>query len=455
MRGSLVVIVFVTAGAAVACASGENVASSNSSGRIPDTCAVAPTSCIGPGSSGNGSSGSSGGDGSSGASSGGTSGAVAPPSPCHIPAPIAIGPSSFNTSRAPALWTGTSLYDVHNDGYPSFALSVAGFSKTGISSGAVAKVVTNGDRVGLFAPASTGTGVAMAWTEGTAMAQPTGAWFALFDWSGARVTAPTPLGAAGGIVNVLVTVPTATGFAVVFQGNGQHTFVRPFSFAGTPIGAAQEIGIGGSSSMGSIARRRLAAAWSGTELGVVWEGIQFEGDGVQFVRVAAGGDPIITPVTIDDRDYVSGSVHVVWTGADWVVAYHRQDESNASELVARTVSATGAVVGPPVVVKRVTVVGSGGAHVNVESDLVWNETSKELAFASLSDEAKPGTFELDVRRFTASLVPIGAPASVTKGSASPTTRGAVRLTWAVDEYVVEWNDVLAGADRSVMQSVCF
>jgi cysteine-rich repeat protein len=126
-------------------------------------------------------------------------------------------------------------------------------------------------------------------------------------------------------------------------GEEQIRFVALDS-AGAPLG--------GEKALTTEAReaRDLRLAWTGTELGVAWTDRRGGTDQAYFLRVAADGEALGAESPLTAAAGGADGPSVVWTGAEWGVAWREAAAPEDSRIVAAWLaSAGGAVVGQTVV----------------------------------------------------------------------------------------------------------
>jgi hypothetical protein len=132
------------------------------------------------------------------------------------------------------------------------------------------------------------------------------------------------------------------------------------------------------------------------------------------VRVSLAGQPAIDP-------------SVVWTGAEYGIAWQDGRNTGNEEIYFARFSAAGVKIGSDV---RVT----NNAGASIAPFLVWNGAGYALAWSDMRD----GNYEIYFARLSAAGVKIGSDVRVTSDNSSDS--GAPSLVWNGSVYGVAWND---------------
>ncbi len=175
-----------------------------------------------------------------------------------------------------------------------------------------------------------------------------------------------------------------------------------------------------------------AAAWSGSELGVVWEDDRDGPSQIFFARFDESGAPLDGPVKLSNSNGNAYDSALVWNGSEYAAAWD-DGGNNQSEVWFTRVDAAGVPIGGPL--QRTSAAG-----LSMRTSIAWSGLDYGLAW---EDERAGGVLRMFFTRCDANGTATGGEIEETSSAAA--ARGA-SLVWNGSSYGLAWQDARGGND---------
>ena len=169
--------------------------------------------------------------------------------------------------------------------------------------------------------------------------------------------------------------------------------------------------------------------WTGTEFGVAWVDARDGNNEIYFNRISTAGVPITTDLRVTVNMAFSGQPSLVWTGAEYAIAW-ADDRAGNREVFFNRLDEVGVLAGPDVQVTTTDLA------VSEQPSLRWDGTAYGLAWVDERD----GNREIYFNRLDTAGTPLAVDLRLTVDVAIPAVSAQPSLVWTGSEYALAWTD---------------
>jgi hypothetical protein len=275
----------------------------------------------------------------------------------------------------------------------------------------------------------TGSEYGVAWADWKSSGASFEIYFARLDTSGNKIGGDSSVSDSGPWPAYAYNpslVWTGLEYGVAWQdfrdGNWEIYFAR-LDASGTRIGQDSKV------SNSTVDALEPSLVWTGSAYGVAWIDRRDGSDEIYFARLDAVGNKIGTDVRVTSTTIDSNLPSLAWTGSEYGVAWEAYPEV-AAEIYFARLDAAGSRIGDEV---RIT----SALESSHDASLVWTGAEYGLAWWDLREGDGDNYFA----RIDAAGDKLGNDVRLTYGSSGSGPRGtAPSLVWVGTEYGIAWDD---------------